>query len=40
MSTKIYNHTIETNEKVKGTIKEFRKAKHKPKTKRNDNKPR
>ena len=40
MSYKLYQHTVTTNEVVKGTIKEFRKAKHKPKTKRNDNKPR
>ena len=37
MSYKLYQHTITSNEKVKSTIKSFRKAKHANNNKRNKN---
>jgi hypothetical protein len=37
MSSKIYNHLIQTNEVVKTTIKTFRKPKHANNNKRNKN---
>lgn len=40
MSYKIYNHTIDTNEVVKNTIKTFRKVNKSFKKKTNDHKTR
>ena len=36
MSYKIYNHTIQTNETVKSTIKKFRKNDSKPRKPQNN----